>query len=202
MNGLITGFTLMLSLIVAIGAQNTFVLRQGLRREHVLVVVAVCAFLDSALVILGVSGVASAIGNHPEWLNAIALLGAAVLVVYGLLAARRAALPHHLQAATDGKAVPVVKVVAQVLSLSLLNPHVYLDTVILVGAVGAQQPADARLLFVLGACGASTLWFLGLGYGARLLQPLFARPIAWRILDSITATMMFVLAYYLAAPFV
>ena len=200
MNEFLTGLTLMLSLIMAIGAQNTFVLRQGLRREHVGVVVFLCAFLDGALVVLGVSGVAKALGDHPQWLNVIAALGSTVLIFYGVLAARRALFPHHLQAATDGTPVPLMRVLVQVLSLSLLNPHVYLDTVILVGAVGAQQPADARVWFVVGAALASTLWFTALGYGARLLQPLFARPVAWRILDSVTATMMFVLAYYLAAP--
>lgn len=190
----ITGFTLSLSLIVAIGAQNTHVLRQGLRREHVAAVVAVCALLDIALMTVGVSGLAASLGQYPRVLDALGLLGAAVLAVYGALALRRAVHPGSLQATGSGVAVPVGRMVAQTLSISLLNPHVYLDTVVLVGAVGAQQPLGTQGAFLLGAGVGSTLWFVGLGFGARVLTPLFAKPLAWRLLDLLVAGMMWSIA--------
>jgi L-lysine exporter family protein LysE/ArgO len=193
-----TGLSLMLSLIVAIGAQNTFVLRQGLRREHVLAVVLACSLLDALLMVLGVSGLGASIGDSPRLLNGLGLVGAVVLAVYGALALRRALSPHSLQASADGLPAPRGRVVAQVLSLSLLNPHVYLDTVVLVGAVGARQPAGMQVAFLLGSCLASAAWFAALGFGARLLTPLFARPLAWRVLDLLVAVMMWSVAYALA----
>lgn len=194
-----TGLTLSLSLIVAIGAQNTFVLRQGLRREHVAAVVAVCALLDMGLMTLGVSGLAATLGNYPRALNALGLAGAAVVGWYGLSALRRAFAPHAMQAQLQGAPQSLQKTVLQTLSISLLNPHVYLDTVILVGAVGAKQAAGTQGWFLVGAGGASALWFITLGFGARLLSPLFARPIAWRVLDVLVAAMMAHIAYGLWA---
>ena len=194
----LTGFTLSLSLIVAIGAQNTFVLRQGLRREHVGAVVAVCALLDLALMTLGVSGLAAALGQHPRALNALGLAGAAALAWYALQALRRALAPGALMANTQGLAVPLKTVLLQTLAISLLNPHVYLDTVVLVGAVGARQPAEWRGLFLAGAGLGSALWFTTLGFGARLLTPWFARPAAWRVLDAVVALTMGSLASSLA----
>jgi L-lysine exporter family protein LysE/ArgO len=194
-SSVLAGFGLSLSLIVAIGAQNAFVLRQGLRREHVGAVVAVCAALDLALMVIGVSGVAAALGRHPAALAALAVAGAAFLAHYGVQAVRRALRPTVLSAASAAAAMPTLrKVLAQTLAITLLNPHVYLDTVLLVGAVGAQQPAPLRPLFLAGAGLASGLWFTALGYGARLLAPVFARPQAWRALDVAVALTMFVLA--------
>jgi L-lysine exporter family protein LysE/ArgO len=191
----LAGFGLSLSLIVAIGAQNAFVLRQGLRREHVAAVVLVCAALDVALMTLGVSGVAAALGQHPAALAALAIGGAAFLAWYGVQAVRRALRPLALNTAQEVQAAPPLRaVLAQTLAITLLNPHVYLDTVLLVGAVGAQQPAALRPLFLAGAGLASGLWFTALGYGARLLAPVFARPRAWRVLDAVVALTMFVLA--------
>ncbi|MCU0924776.1 MAG: LysE family transporter [Hydrogenophaga sp.] len=190
----LTGLTLSLSLIVAIGAQNTFVLRQGLRREHVGAVVAVCALLDLTLMALGVSGLAVALGQYPRALSALGLAGAAVLAMYSLQALRRALAPGALTANTQGAAVPARTVLAQTLAISLLNPHVYLDTVVLVGAVGARQPAEWRGLFLAGAGLGSALWFVALGYGARLLTPWFAKPAAWRVLDAVVALTMGTLA--------
>lgn len=187
----VTGFGLSASLIVAIGAQNAFVLRQGLRREHVLPVAGVCALLDVLLMAAGVGGLASLLGEVPTMLALLALGGAALLAWYGLSALRRALHPQTLQAAGGAAAEPMRRVVLRALSISLLNPHVYLDTVVLVGAVGAQQAAGSRWAFVLGAGLASTAWFFALGYGARLLVPLFARPLAWRVLDvAIGITML------------
>ena len=191
----LAGFGLSLSLIVAIGAQNAFVLRQGLRREHVGAVVGVCAALDLALMVIGVSGVAAALGRHPAALAALAVAGAAFLAFYGVQALRRALRPLALTAASDADAAPTLRrILVQTLAITLLNPHVYLDTVLLVGAVGAQQPAALRPHFLAGAGLASGLWFASLGFGARLLAPVFARPTAWRVLDAVVALTMFVLA--------
>ena len=194
----VTGLTLSLSLIVAIGAQNAFVLRQGLRREHVAAVVSVCAALDALLMVLGVSGLASSIADSPRFLDALGLAGSVVLFVYGAMALRRAFLSQSMQAKTEGAPVPLGRVVSQVLSISLLNPHVYLDTVVLVGAVGVRQPPGMQTAFLWGSCLGSALWFTCLGFGARLLTPLFARPAAWRVLDLLVACMMWVVAYGLA----
>ena len=191
----LAGLGLCLSLIVAIGAQNTYVLRQGLRREHVALVVAVCIALDSVLVALGVSGLAGFLAHSPALLQAVALAGAAVLVWYGGQALRRALQPHALHTPIHGRGQPRKQVLAQVLGISLLNPHVYLDTVLLIGSVGAQQPHGQQTMFWLGASCASALWFAGLGFGARWLAPLFERPMAWRVLDTLVAVMMATLAW-------
>ena len=160
--------------------------------------VAACALLDALLMVLGVSGLGASIGDSPRVLDALGLVGALVLTVYGALALRRAVHPHALQTSSAGQAAPVGRVVAQVLSLSLLNPHVYLDTVVLVGAVGAKQASGMQGAFLLGSCLASLLWFAALGFGARLLTPFFARPAAWRMLDLLVAAMMWSVAWQLA----
>lgn len=195
---LLTGFTLSASLIVAIGAQNTLVLQQGIKREHVGAVVATCAALDVVLMTLGVSGLAASLGQHPAALQALALGGALLLAWYALSAFRRMSQAEALRADASTATRPVATVLAQTLTLSLLNPHVYLDTVVLVGAVGARQPAGTQAAFLLGAGGASVLWFVLLGYGARALAPLFAKPLAWRVLDGVVGLTMSVLAISLA----
>ncbi|MGQ0709955.1 MAG: LysE/ArgO family amino acid transporter [Rhodoferax sp.] len=189
------GLGLCLSLIAAIGAQNTYVLRQGLRREHVALVVLVCVVLDGALMALGISGLAAFLAHSTALLRTVALLGALALAWYGAQALRRAVQPQALRAQAQGQAQPRRRVLGQVLGISLLNPHVYLDTVLLIGAVGAQQPQGQQGVFWLGATSASALWFLGLGFGARWLAPLFARPGAWRVLDAVVALMMGSLAW-------
>ncbi len=194
---LAAGFGLGASLIVAIGAQNAFVLRQGLRREHVGTVVAACAAIDALLIAAGVAGLGAALGPHPTLLRALSWLGAAVLAAYGVQAARRALHPGTLQAQGEAPATRRA-VLLQVASLSLLNPHVYLDTVLLVGSVGAQQHGAARPLFALGAAAASVTWFALLGYGARAAAPLFSRALAWRLLDAGVALTMWTLAVLLA----
>jgi L-lysine exporter family protein LysE/ArgO len=188
---------LSLGLIVAIGAQNAFVLRQGLRREHVGSVVALCAACDALLVAAGVFGLAQLIGERRELMRMLALLGALFLAGYGVLALRRAArgvaglLPGVEVAVTPGRA----RVLAQAAGFTLLNPHVYLDTVLLLGGIGAAQPsATLRGWFVAGACSASLLWFCALGFGARLLAPWFARPRAWQRLDALIGLTMLALA--------
>ena len=189
-----TGLSLGLSLIVAIGAQNAFVLRQGLSGAHVALVVGVCVLLDVALMSAGVGGVSTVLNRSPWTLDAVALAGAAFLGWYGFGAAQRAWRGESLVAASSATAGSARRVLAQTLAVSLLNPHVYLDTVLLVGTVGAQQPHGLRLAFLAGACSASLGWFVSLGFGARLMAPVFARPAAWRVLDAFVALVMWTLA--------
>jgi L-lysine exporter family protein LysE/ArgO len=208
-SGLLTG----LSLIVAIGAQNAYLLRQGLRRSHVGPVVAVCTVSDFALILAGVSGI-GAIVTHAGWaLVAVRWLGAAFLAWYGLSTAWRALRPATLRPAAlhpapgqtttaragdsaDDRRRPVVR---RALALTWLNPHVYLDTVLLLGSVAATHGPSGRWWFAVGACAASTLWFVGLGFGARLLAPVLASPRAWQFLDLLIAATMLVIAVKLAS---
>ncbi|WP_256924336.1 LysE/ArgO family amino acid transporter [Hydrogenophaga sp. IBVHS2] len=188
------GLALGLGLIVAIGAQNAFVLRQGLKREHVGSVVLLCAVCDAVLIAAGVFGMAQALGDRPGVARVLALLGAAFLAWYGWRAWSRVWRPEALQASGTGPAAGRGAVLAQAAAFTLLNPHVYLDTVLLVGSIGAQQPAALRGGFVAGACTASALWFSLLGFGARWLAPWFAHPRAWQWLDALIGTTMWVLA--------
>jgi L-lysine exporter family protein LysE/ArgO len=186
------GFGTGLSLIVAIGAQNAFVLRQGIRRDAVLAVVAICALSDAALIALGVGGVGAVVVAWPGALTAVGWIGGAFLIAYGILAARRVFRPAGALR-TDGEATGSRRrAVLTCLAMTWLNPHVYLDTVFLLGSVAADR-GDLRWTFGLGAVLASLCWFTALGYGARLLSPLLARPVAWRIVDALVAAMMLVL---------
>lgn len=188
------GLALSLGLIVAIGAQNAFVLRQGLRREHVGSVVIFCAVADAVLIAAGVLGMAQALANSPGIARALALAGTAFLAVYGWRALRRARHPQPMTASASGESMSRGAALAQAAAFTLLNPHVYLDTVLLVGSIGAQQPAALRGWFVAGASTASLLWFGLLGFGARWLAPWFARPRAWQVLDALIGVTMWVLA--------
>jgi L-lysine exporter family protein LysE/ArgO len=190
----IAGLGFGLSLIIAIGAQNAYVLRQGLRREHVLVVVAICALSDLALIGVGVAGLGSLVQLFPIALIVVRIAGAGFLLIYGLLAARRALRPaQSLTTDADGARTPLVTAVLTTLALTWLNPHVYLDTVVLLGSVAGTH-GDDRWWFGLGAGLGSITWFSALGFGARLLRPVFARPVAWRILDAVIAIVMIALA--------
>ena len=193
-----TGFALGATLIIAIGAQNAFVLRQGLKREHVGAVVAFCAATDALLMTAGVLGAGRALATAPELGALLALLGALFLGAYGLRALSRAWRPAVLVAGRAQGAMTRRAALAQAAAFTLLNPHVYLDTVMLVGAVGAQQTPALRPAFLIGACAASGLWFTTLGYGARWLAPWFARPAAWRVLDTLIGLTMLLLAALLA----
>ena len=190
----VQGLALSLGLIVAIGAQNAFVLRQGLRREHVGSVVLFCAVADAVLIAAGVLGMAQALGESPHLARALALAGAAFLAAYGWKALRRARHAHQLTAETGGEGLRRGAAVAQAAAFTLLNPHVYLDTVLLAGSIGAQQPVALRGWFIAGASSASLLWFALLGFGARWLAPWFARPRAWQMLDGLIGLTMFVLS--------
>jgi L-lysine exporter family protein LysE/ArgO len=188
------GLALSLGLIVAIGAQNAFVLRQGLRREHVASVVFFCALSDALLMAAGVLGMGQALGERPMVAHALALAGAVFLAVYGWKALRRALQQNGLLANEEGNGLSWAAAMAQAAAFTLLNPHVYLDTVLLVGSIGAQQPAGLQPWFVAGASSASLLWFCALGFGARWLAPLFAQPRAWQVLDVLIGLTMWVLS--------
>jgi L-lysine exporter family protein LysE/ArgO len=193
---LVLGFIASFTLIAAIGAQNAFVLRQGIRREHVLPVVALCTVSDIALISAGIAGVGALISAHPSALNIAKFGGALFLVGYGLLAARRAWRPSSLNPSEKAPA-RLIEVLVTCAALTFLNPHVYLDTVVLLGAL-ANEHRDERWLFGVGAVTASAVWFFGLGLGARRLAGLFASPLTWRILDGLIAVMMLGLGVSLA----
>ncbi len=182
-----------LSLIVAIGAQNAFVLRQGLRGEHVAAVVALCAVSDIVLIAAGVAGAGAVVSAVPWVLTVVRYAGAAFLLGYGFLAARRAVRGGTLTADTTGRATALAAAVATAAALTWLNPHVYLDTVVLLGSIAGTH-GDRRWWFAGGAAVASVVWFTSLGFGARYLRPVFARPRAWQVLDGIIAVVMTALA--------
>ncbi|MFD9936651.1 LysE/ArgO family amino acid transporter [Streptomyces massasporeus] len=187
------GFGTGLSLIVAIGAQNAFVLRQGIRRQAVLAVVAICALSDAALIALGVGGVGAVVVRWPGALTLVGWIGGAFLLVYGALAARRVLRPGGDGLRTEGEAAGSVRrAVLTCLAMTWLNPHVYLDTVFLLGSVAADH-GELRWTFGLGAVLASLCWFTALGFGARMLGRFLAKPAAWRVLDGLVAATMIVL---------
>lgn len=186
------GFALGFSLILAIGAQNAFVLRQGLRGEHVFWVCLVCALSDAALIAAGVAGT-SVLATQAPWFGDVMLFGgAAFLIWYGARSLRAASRGGAALEAMRGGPAGLTRTLATCLALTWLNPHVYLDTVVLVGSVAAQYPD--RAAFGAGAAAASVVFFFGLGYGARVLAPVFARPVAWRILDGVVGVVMWGLA--------
>jgi len=189
----VSGLTAGASLIIAIGAQNAFVLRQGLRREHVLAIVAVCALSDVVLIALGVAGIGALVEAAPLALTIVTIAGALFLLAYAAFAARRAIRPKALEAAAAEKTTLIAAVLTAV-ALTWLNPHVYLDTVLLLGSLAATHGSDGKWIFAAGAAVASIVWFTALGYGARLLSRVFARPVAWRILDGLIALVMLTLA--------
>ncbi|MGS2809352.1 LysE/ArgO family amino acid transporter [Nocardia sp. MW-W600-9] len=190
----LSGLGFGLSLIVAIGAQNAFVLRQGVRGQHVLPVIAVCAVSDIVLIAAGVAGFGTVVEAVPAVLTVARYAGAAFLFGYAVLAARRALSSSALIAEAAGASVAVGASVLTCLALTWLNPHVYLDTVVLLGSFASTYASPDRWFLAAGAMLASIVWFLALGYGARRLGPLFARPTAWRVLDSLIAVIMLALA--------
>ena len=194
---LLAGFGFSLSLIAAIGAQNAFVLRQGLRREHVVPVVLFCALSDAVLIFVGIFGLGALLEAVPWLLGAIRWGGVVFLVAYGLFALRRAFRPQALAADDAGSRAPLGATMLALAAITWLNPHVYLDTVMLMGSV-ATTYADARWWFGAGAAGASLVWFAALGLGARFLRLLFAKPVAWRVLDVAIALIMWAIALMLA----
>lgn len=202
------GAALCASLIVTIGAQNAFVLRQGIMRSHVGKIVVLCTLSDFVLIGAGVGGASVLVARYPTFVHALLYVGLAYLAWFGLSALRRAVQPGHavLDVEARGTAAPVatsagapvaqaaLPIVLMTLAFTWLNPHVYLDTFLLIGTAGAREPEGARLAFALGAMAVSAVWFVGLGYGARALAPLFRRAAAWRVLDGAIGSMVLVLA--------
>ena len=185
----LSGFLLGGSLIISIGAQNAFLLRQGLLEQHVFVLCLICAVSDALLITAGVAGVGTLVAQSPL-LSQIATIGGIVFLLgYALFSFRRALKPDVLEAAKSG-APSLRAAIAACLAFTYLNPNVYLETVLLVGSVSAGYAGSDRVAFGAGAVTVSFVWFFGLGYGARLLQPVFARPLAWRVLDCATGVVM------------
>ncbi|MDP9156139.1 MAG: LysE/ArgO family amino acid transporter [Pseudomonadota bacterium] len=190
----LSGAGLGASLIIAIGAQNAFVLRQGLKRRHVGLVVSICALIDVLLIGLGIGGMGALIARAPVLLDVIRWAGAVFLFLYGVRAFHAAWKgPGHLQA-ENGETQTALKAASTVLALSLLNPHVYLDTVVLLGGIGAQYGWPGNAWFAAGAMCSSVIWFTTLGFGARLLRPLFEKDLSWRVLDVIVGVVMWWIA--------
>jgi L-lysine exporter family protein LysE/ArgO len=193
LTALIAGFVLGGSLIIAIGAQNAFILRQGLIPQHVFPLVLFCAVSDATLILLGVAGFGEAIKAAPTLLKIVQWGGGAFLIWYGITAFRRAFATVALEAGQGG-GMPLKTALAQCAAFTWLNPHVYLDTVVLVGGISTTF-GDNRWWYAAGAATASFVWFFALGYGARLLAPLFRKPSAWRALDIGIGCVMWLLAW-------
>ncbi|UYQ77623.1 LysE/ArgO family amino acid transporter [Glutamicibacter sp. JL.03c] len=193
------GLTTGLSLIVAIGAQNAFVLRQGIRKEHVFITALVCCLSDAVLIFAGVNGMGVLVEQVP-WLLIVARVGGFLfLASYAIFAFRRAIKPESLKVSGTTRTTTALSLIGTALALTWLNPHVYIDTVLLLGSVAVAQGAGAGW-FAVGAIAASFLWFFALAYAARFLAPLFARPKAWQILDFIIGLMMLFFAVLLIWP--
>lgn len=196
MIALIPGFFTGLSLIVAIGAQNAFVIKQGLLRQHVLLIVAICAVSDAALIFLGIGGLGALVQSNTSVLEVIRWFGVLYLTWFGIKSIRSAHTNQSLVASESGT-TSAKKIATTVLALTFLNPHVYLDTVILLGSVGNQFNED-RWFFAVGASVASFAWFSTIGFGARAASKYMSKPIFWKILDSAIAVVMFTIAITLA----
>jgi L-lysine exporter family protein LysE/ArgO len=197
----VSGFLLGASLIIAIGAQNAFILRQGLLRSHVFVLCLICAMSDAVLIAAGIGGLGTLVSQSPTLIEVVTLGGAVFLGSYSVIAFRRAMQPHAMKADT-GNGLTLQAAVATCLAFTFLNPHVYLDTVVLLGSLSAAYQGAGRIAYGIGAALASFIWFFALGYGARLLQPVFARPAAWRVLDVVIGIVMGLLAISLLVRFV
>ncbi|MEG0196538.1 MAG: LysE/ArgO family amino acid transporter [Acinetobacter sp.] len=187
------GFAIGLSLIVAIGAQNAFVLKQGLKKQAVFWVCFVCALSDSILVVLGITGFATVIQLYPELVGFAKWAGAVFLVWYGLQHAIQAFQSNQSLHASSQNEIQLSKIIIVCLALTWLNPHVYLDTVVLIGSISTQFE-QTKLYFALGVITASWFFFFSLGYGARVLIPVFANPKAWKVLDGVIALIMWSIA--------
>ena len=192
-----------LALIIAIGAQNAYVLRLGIaeRPRIVAVIVTICAVSDAVLIAAGVLGIGVVIEKAPIALVVIRILGSGFLIVYGLMAARRVFRPQALEPAQQQGAISLKTAALTILALTWLNPHVYLDTIVFLGLVANQQGADERWWWAAGAMAGSLVWFSALGFGARLLRPFFARANSWRILDAVIAVVMLTLGIRMAVGF-
>ena len=186
------GFGASLTLIIAIGAQNAYLLRLGVegRGRTLVTVILICAISDAVLIAAGVAGIGAVIETAPAAIDVVRIFGAIFLISYGVMAARRAVNPTGMTIDESPADASMKAIILTTLALTWLNPHVYLDTVMLLGSIANQQGETDRWWWALGAMAASFTWFFLLGYGARLLKPLFARPAAWRVLDALIALIM------------
>lgn len=195
---LIQGFTLGASLIIAIGSQNAFVLRQGLKKEYVFTICTICFLCDALLILLGVGGFGKLVASSHNFMLMARWGGAIFLFLYGIRSFRSACRNGALFVDDSKHLFSGFKwAIATTLALTLLNPHVYLDTVILLGSIAGQFPEEERQAFAIGAAFASMLWFYGIGYGARILTPLFQKKISWKILDILIGMVMWGIAWNL-----
>lgn len=197
------GFTLGASLIIAIGSQNAFVLRQGLRKEHVFTICTICFLCDALLILLGVAGFGKLVASS-DTLMMIALWGGALFLFFYGFRSFQSAMKNEVLSVDQSanQASGLSWAIATTFALTLLNPHVYLDTVILLGSIAGQYPESERFVFALGAAAASMVWFYGLGYGARILTPLFQKQLSWKILDVMIGVTMWGIAGSLVWPII
>ena len=200
LSAFLTGFILGFSLILAIGAQNSFVLRQGLMGRHVFTVALFCSLSDALLISIGVAGISIFLNNYidlvSDWLFGISAIW---LAGYGLLRLKDAVIGKSILIAENSSVNGLVSTLSFLVIITFANPHVYLDTVVLIGSVSQQFPGNTKIAYVLGASLASFVFFFSLAYGARLLAPLMQRPFSWKILDSLIALIMFTIAFKLAS---
>lgn len=193
---LLKGFSASSGLIVAIGAQNAFVIRQGLRRQHLLLTALICSSIDAILIFFGVTGFGYYISEYPLFIDFTKYFAAVFLFCYGAASLRSAFKKNSLKSSvSENSSNSAKKIIASLLALSLLNPHVYLDTVILLGSIASQQPAHEQIYFALGAIGASFAWFFAITFGAHLLAPFFQKENSWRIIDGLIAITMWIIAF-------
>jgi len=194
----IKGFLISFSLIVAIGVQNAFVLKQALKKEYIFYIVIICVLIDIILISLGVLGLGYIIEQNQFFLKLITIFGIIFLSIYGFISLYSSYKGKYLQEDKNNKSKSLKQTLILLLTISLLNPHVYLDTVLLIGSIGGTYTSlNDKLIFLLGAFLASFSWFFLLGYATRYLIPLFKKKITWRILDLFIAVVMFTLAYSL-----
>lgn len=191
------GFIVTFSLIVAIGAQNAYVLKLGLLKQYVLLAVFLCILFDTILITAGVYGLGFFVQGNQFLINIIAIIGIVFLTFYSFLSFKSAFKNESLEIDGKTKTNPLKQVVGMLLIFTFLNPHTYLDTVLLIGGIGANIENDLKIYFLLGAISASTTWFILLGFGARLLIPLFKKAITWKILDISIGFIMLIIAYSL-----
>ncbi len=199
---LLDGFGLGMGLIVAIGAQNMFVLRQGLRRKYMFVTALICSVSDAVLILFGIYGFGAIVVRYPELITALTWGGASIVFFYGIISFRSSFSSISYHGDSPETNLSWQKIVLTTLAFTWLNPHVYLDTVVLVGSIGVQYEDVNQFLFAIGAMSASIIWFFGLVYGAARLAPLFGNPLTWRVLDSIVGIVMWWISYSLIAKII
>ncbi|MBP6713176.1 MAG: amino acid transporter [Aliarcobacter sp.] len=193
----IKGFVVTISLIMAIGAQNAYVLKLGLLKQYVLLAVLMCIFFDFLLIAAGIFGLGYFIQGNQILINSIAVFGIVFLIIYAMLSFKSAFKNESLQIDGNAKTNPLKEVITLILVFTFLNPHTYLDTVLLIGGIGANVQNEFKIYFLLGAVSASAIWFFSLGFGARFLIPVFKKPITWKILDISIGIFMLFIAYSL-----